>query len=70
MKRLITAILAGFALAAAGTTILWSRTPDHAAAASSTISIKELHRAAAVNKLPIEEFEDMSLVLSRAASKL
>jgi ABC-type Fe3+-siderophore transport system permease subunit len=69
MKRLITAILAGFALAAAGTTILWSRTPDHAAA-SSTISIKELHRAAAVNKLPIEEFEDMSLVFSRAASKL
>jgi hypothetical protein len=41
MKRLITAILAGFALAAAGTTILWSRTPDHAAAASSTISIKD-----------------------------
>ena len=70
MKRLIIPVLAGFALAAAGTTMLWSRTSDHAVGSASTVSIKELHQAAAaVNKLPVEEFEDMSLVFSRAASK-
>jgi hypothetical protein len=49
--------------------MLWSRTPNHAVGSASTISIQELHQAAAVNKLPAEEFEDMSLVFSRAASK-
>ena len=69
MKRLIIPILAGFAFAAAGTTMLWSRTPSHAVGSASTISIQELHQAAAVNNLPAEEFEDMSLVFSRPASK-
>jgi hypothetical protein len=69
MKRFVIATLAGFALAAAATTMLWSRTADHTVASASTVSYKEQHNAAAVNKLPIEEFEDMSLVYSRAAPK-
>jgi hypothetical protein len=69
MKRLIIATLAGFALAAAATTMLWSRTADHTVDSASTVLSKEQHKAAAVNKLPVEEFEDMSLVYSRAAPK-
>ena len=67
MKRLNASILAVFALAATGTTMLWSRTANHGSA--SIISIQQLHQTAAVNKLPFEEFDDMSLVFSRAASK-
>jgi len=69
MKRLIIPVLAGVVFAAAGITMLWSRTPSHAVGSASTVSIQELHQAAAVSKLPAEEFEDMSLVFSRAASK-
>jgi hypothetical protein len=32
-------------------------------------STQELHSAAAANKLPVEEFEDMSLVYSTATKR-
>jgi hypothetical protein len=32
-------------------------------------SLQELHTAAGVNKLPIEEFEDQSLVFSTATKR-
>jgi hypothetical protein len=69
MKRLIIPLLAGFAFAAAATTMLWSHTAGHPVSSASTVSSKEGHQAAAVNKLPVEEFEDMSLVFSRTPPK-
>jgi hypothetical protein len=69
MKRLIIPTLAGFALAAAATTMLWSRTADHPVGSASMVSSKEQHKPATANKLPLEEFEDMSLIYSRAPPK-
>lgn len=64
MKRLMISAFAAFALIAAATTMLRS----HTAATSHAVESADLmsSRAAApdVNKLPIEEFEDQSLVYS------
>jgi hypothetical protein len=62
MKRLMIAGFAALGLIAAATTILWSHAPS---TARSFASDKNLSQAAAGAKtLPIEEFEDMSLVYS------
>ena len=67
MKRLIISGLAAVALLAAATTMLRSHSPstDHTVGAVGKTSLQEPHTAAGVNKLPIEDFEDMSLVYSR-----
>ncbi len=67
MKRLMISALAAIALFAAATTMLRSHTPapDRAAGFSDAMSLQEMHSASRVNKLPIEEFEDRSLVFSR-----
>ena len=63
MKRLMISGLAAVALLAAATTMLRSHSPstDHPVATADTTSPPA---AAGANKLPIEEFEDMSLVHS------
>jgi hypothetical protein len=68
MKRLMISTFAAVALIAAATTVLRWRSPsiDRAAA---IMSLQELYAAPGVNKLPIEEFEDMSLVYSTATKR-
>jgi hypothetical protein len=64
MKRLMICAFAAVALFAAATTMLWSHSPVLFAGTAAVPSLEERHTAAGVNKLPIEEFEDMSLVYS------
>ena len=71
MKRLLISGFAATALLAAATTMLWSHSLSSARsiAAAGTTSSQELHTAAGASKLPIEEFEDMSLVYSTAPKR-
>jgi hypothetical protein len=66
MKRLMIAAFAAVALLAGATTMLWSHAPsiDRPVGPAGMMSLQELHAAAGVNKLPIEDFEDQSLVYS------
>jgi hypothetical protein len=68
MKRLLNFAFAVFALLAAATTVLRSHAPatNSSAGTAGMMSVQELGAAAGVNKLPIEEFEDQSLVYSTA----
>ncbi len=66
MKRLMIATFAAVALFAAttATAMLWSPSTKLSAETAAMPSLHELHIAAGVNKLPIEDFDDMSLVYS------
>jgi hypothetical protein len=68
MKRLMISVFAAIALFAAATTMLRSHTPPAGRAGefADAMSLQQLHTAPGVSKLPIEEFEDQSLVFSRA----
>ena len=63
MKRLMISGLAAVALLAAATTMLRSHEPS-TKQTLATGDMKSPQAVAGVNKLPIEEFEDMSLVYS------
>ena len=63
MKRLMISAFAAVALLAAATTLLPSRSPA-TSVAGGMMPLQELYAAANVNKLPIQEFEDQSLVFS------
>jgi hypothetical protein len=67
MKRLMISGFAAIALLAAATTMLWS----HSASTSRPVAAANMmsSHAAGVNKLPIEEFEDMSFVFSTAPKR-
>ena len=69
MKRLLIAAFAAVALIGASTAILWSHPTTLPAATAAMPSLEESHTAAGINKLPIEEFEDMSLVFSTAPKR-
>ena len=64
MKRLMIFAFTAVVLIAATTTMLWSHSTKLSAGTAAMPSLQELHTAAHVKKLPIEEFEDMSLVYS------
>ena len=66
MKLLMISGIAAIALLASAATVLQSHTPspDRPAGSAGMMSLSELHTAA--NKLPVEEFEDQSLVYSSA----
>jgi hypothetical protein len=70
MKRLMISALAVVAFFAAATTVLLSHSSatNSAVASAGAMSVQELHGATA-NKLPIEEFEDQSLVYSTAPKR-
>ncbi len=68
MTRLIIPALAAVSLIAAATTLMRSHSPLAVHAAGMT-SLQERHSVAGVNKLPIEDFEDMSLVYSTATKR-
>ena len=64
MKRQMISALATIALVAAAAAMLRSHSTELSAGTAAMPSLQELHTAAHVKKLPIEEFEDMSLVYS------
>jgi hypothetical protein len=68
MKRSLISAFTVFALLAAATTALRSQSSATAVSVgpAGMMSVQELHAAAGLNKLPIEEFEDLSLVYSTA----
>jgi hypothetical protein len=68
MKRLMISAFAAVALIAAAAAVLRSHLPSAVSAAGMT-SVQEPHTAAGVNKLPIENFADMSLVYSTATKR-
>ena len=67
MKRLAISAFAIVAFLAAATTMLWS----HSASTNRPVAAANMmsSQAAGVNKLPIEEVEDMSLVYSTAPKR-
>jgi hypothetical protein len=69
MKRLMISAVAGVTLAVAATTMLKSGTHGRPLGSASTVSSTAQQGAPAVNKLRLEEFEDMSLVYSRPSQK-
>jgi hypothetical protein len=69
MKRLMIGAFAAVALFVAVTAMLRSRSTELSAGTAAMPSLQELHTAANVNKLPIEEFEDMSLVYSTVTKR-
>ena len=66
MKRLLISGFVVVALLAAATPMLRSHSPatDHPFATADMTSLQKSQSAASANKLPVEEFEDMSLVFS------
>ena len=70
MKRLMISGLAAVALLTAATTILWSHASSNARPVpASAMTSQDPHTAAPISKLPIEEFEDMSLVYSSVTKR-
>jgi hypothetical protein len=71
MKRLMISGLAAVALLAAATTMLRSHSPstDRPFGAADMASLQQSRIAAGADKLPIENFEDMSLVFSTVAKR-
>jgi hypothetical protein len=57
------------ALFAVATAMLRSPATELPAGTAAMPSLQEIHTAAGVNKLPIEEFEDMSLVYSTVTTR-
>jgi hypothetical protein len=64
MKRLMISAFALVALVAAALAIHRSPSAEISAGTAAMPSLQELHTAASVKTLPIEDFEDMSLVYS------
>jgi hypothetical protein len=66
VKSLMISGLAAAALLAAATTMLRSHSPStERPVGAAGMTLQELRAAAGANKLPIEDFEDMSLVYSK-----
>jgi hypothetical protein len=68
MKRLLISAFAVFALLATATTVLRSHSSatNFSVGTAGMMSVQDLGAAAGLHKLPIEEFEDQSLVYSAA----
>jgi hypothetical protein len=66
MKRLLISGSLVIALLAVANTMLRSHSPatDRPFSASDTTSLQKSRTATSANKLPVEEFEDMSLIFS------
>ena len=69
MKRLMISAFTSVALLAAATAMQRSPSTEPSTRTTAMPSLQELDTAAGVNKLPIEEFEDMSLVYSTVAKR-
>jgi hypothetical protein len=69
MKRLMIVAFASAALFAAATTMRRSPPTELSAKTTAMPSLQELHTTVDANKLPIEDFEDMSLVYSTVTKR-
>ena len=71
MKRLLISAFAVVAMLAAATTVLQSHSPAMKVAAgpAGMMPVQVLLGAAGLKQLPIEEFEDQSLVFSTAPKR-
>jgi hypothetical protein len=71
MKLLMISGFAAVALVAAATTMPRSHSPsiDRPVGLAGMMSLQEFHTGAGVNKLPIEDFEDQSLVFSTVTKR-
>ena len=71
MKRLMISAVAVVVMLAAATTVLQSHSSAtrFSAGTAGMMSVQELHAAAGLKKLPIEDFEDQSLVYSAAPKR-
>jgi hypothetical protein len=67
MMRMIVSAVAVVALIVVATGLLRSRSPSIALSAAAMPSLQELHTMAGVNKLPVQELEDQSLVYPTVA---
>lgn len=67
MKRLMISALAGVALLAGVTGMLRSRLLSINAGTAAMPTIQELQSTLGADKLPVEDFEDRSLVFPREA---
>ena len=66
MKRQLISAFVTIAVIAGAATMLRSQASDRPAQPAGLMTLQELHSGARVNKLPIEQFEDLSLVYSTA----
>jgi hypothetical protein len=64
MKRLVISAAAAIVVLAAATSMLRSHSSS-TGPTSGMMSLHELHKATDVNKLPIDDTDDQSLVFSR-----
>jgi hypothetical protein len=71
MKRPMICALAAVALLAVATIMLQSRSAatSRPSETAGMMSLQELYAAAGVNNLPIEEFEDQSVVFSATTKR-
>ncbi len=69
MRRLMISAFASAALFVAATAMQWSPSTEPSVGTAAMPSLRELHTTAGVNKLPIEDFEDLSLVYSTVTKR-
>ena len=69
MKRLMIAGFVAVGLLATAATMLRSHSSSYSGVAAYIMSAQTQRTAAGVNKLPVEEFDDMSLVYSNGTKR-
>jgi hypothetical protein len=69
MMRLMISGFAVVALAAVATLVLRTPSPSIELSAAAMPSLQELHVMAGVHKLPVQDFEDQSLVYPTATKQ-
>jgi hypothetical protein len=67
MTRLMLSAIAVATLIAVATSVLWLRSPTLELSTAAMPSLQELHAMAGVNKLPVQEVEDQSLMYPTVA---
>lgn len=69
MMRLMLSAVAVAALIVVASSVLRSHAPSIELSAAAMPSLQELHTMADVNKLPVEEVEDQSLIYPTVAKR-
>jgi hypothetical protein len=67
MKRIVISSIAVIAVLAAATSVLWSHSLSRNS--TGTISPHEMHAKIGADKLPVQQFEDRSVVFSTPAKE-
>ena len=67
MMRVVLSAIGVAALIAVASSVLWSRSPSLELSTAAMPSLQELHTMAGVDKLPVQELEDQSLMYPTVA---